>query len=377
MRILWIPHAGWKTPQRAHLFCRVLAERHEVHVTDWTADFQKPRDYLSRRYVENYWYKRRVDQGINVHGIPRLSPALLPSMRAINLEIMDRFVQKIVDEHSIDVVIGSFLARPPKRVRLIIDMFDHNPAFWRAHKKNLAYSREIAAIEAEWIERSERVICVSSVLADLLAQLHGPNISSRVSIIPNAIDFRRYRQASGETVRKRYEVGARKLVGFISALGSFAGAIRYIEAIREADDPSVAHLIVGAGEQLAAAQALAKRWRLSNVIFCGQVKWSEVPDYFAALDLGVIPFDLSDFTHSACPIKLLEYVACNKNVVSTPLEEVRRMNLPGVYLADESPRQFAQEMHRVLRMPSPPIADLAKYDIRNTARTFERILLGA
>src|ERR1043166_1869319 len=54
MRILWVPHTSWHIPQRAHLFCRALAERHEVHVSDWVADFSSLRDYFSLRYLQNF-----------------------------------------------------------------------------------------------------------------------------------------------------------------------------------------------------------------------------------------------------------------------------------------------------------------------------------
>ena len=29
MRILWVPHASWATPQRAHTFCTALARKHD------------------------------------------------------------------------------------------------------------------------------------------------------------------------------------------------------------------------------------------------------------------------------------------------------------------------------------------------------------
>lgn len=76
MKILWIPHTGWHIPQRAHLFCRPLSERHEVHVTDWQADFFSLRDYLSTRYLQNFIYRKYKDGVITVHSIPRISWAL-------------------------------------------------------------------------------------------------------------------------------------------------------------------------------------------------------------------------------------------------------------------------------------------------------------
>jgi hypothetical protein len=54
--------------------------RHELHVTDWVADFASPRNPVSR-YLRNFTYRQRCDGRIWVHGI-RLSPALfLPALR--------------------------------------------------------------------------------------------------------------------------------------------------------------------------------------------------------------------------------------------------------------------------------------------------------
>src|SRR4030067_1390326 len=114
MKILWIPHASWHNPQRAHLFCRALSERHEVHVTDWVADFTSIRDYISRRYLRNFTYRRYKDGQITVHGIPRISPALyLRSLRQFNSLVYSHYLRRIIEKFSIDVVVGTFVAPPP------------------------------------------------------------------------------------------------------------------------------------------------------------------------------------------------------------------------------------------------------------------------
>src|SRR5262245_60821522 len=115
MNILWIPHTAWHIPQRAHLFCRALAERHEVHVTDWVADFASPGDYLTRRYLRNFLYRCYQDGNVIVHGVPRISPAIfVPALRRVNTAIFSRLVAYIIKRYHIDVVVGTFLLPPPK-----------------------------------------------------------------------------------------------------------------------------------------------------------------------------------------------------------------------------------------------------------------------
>ena len=76
MRILWVSHTAWDVPQRAHPFCRALADRHEVHVAEPVTGSTSMSDYLSRRYLRGLTYGAYRDGRIVVHRIPRFSPAL-------------------------------------------------------------------------------------------------------------------------------------------------------------------------------------------------------------------------------------------------------------------------------------------------------------
>lgn len=375
MRILWIPHTAWHIPQRAHLFCRALAERHEVHVTDWVADFASLRDYLSRRYLRNFVYRRYRDGNITVHGVPRISPALfVAGLRHANAAIYSWLVQRIVERNAIDVVVGAHAVRPPKGPRLVFDMVDDNPAYWREHGRNSALACEVAEIESAWIHASDRVVTVSSVLRDKVAQQLGGTGLERLCVIPNGVDLARYRSATGQWVRSRLGIGKHRVTGLISGLGEFSGVLRYLEASRVLRDEPVVHLIVGSGSREGQAKDYVAKHGLPNVIMVGQVSAAEVDQYYAALDVGVIPFDLSDFTHAACPIKLLEYLACGKQVVSTPLEEVKRMRLPGVTFVRPDPDSMAEGLLEALELPAPTTTSLEIYDVSHVVRQYERVL---
>lgn len=374
MRILWIPHTGWHIPQRAHLFCRSLSGQHEVHVTDWVADFTRPSDYLSRRYLRNFTYHRRRDNDITVHGIPRISPALFsPNLRRINQRIFSRYVQRITDQYQIDVVVGTFLASPPAGPRLVLDIFDDNPAYWREYRGRKGLACEIEATEAEWATKADAIVTVSSVLKDKWAR-KGLN---SVEVIPNAINLERFRSIDREEARRLFGLSSeRKVVGFVSRFGEFSGLLTYLRAVKEMDDAALQHLVVGDGELLPQARRFVKDNNLPNVVFTGWVGAEEVTSAYAALDVGVIPFDLSAFTHSAFPIKLLEYLAAGANVVSTSLEEVKRLAFDAVLLADTEPASFAQAIKTAVTRPHREAPDLRAYSISELTNRYEKILRG-
>ncbi|HSH04792.1 MAG TPA: glycosyltransferase [Anaerolineae bacterium] len=374
MRILWIPHTGWHIPQRAHLFCRALAERHEVHVTDWIADFETIRDYMSWRYIRNFRYRYRREGNIHIHGIPRFSPAIFSRfLRQMNYNIYQRYVQKIVDERQIDVVVGTFIAGPPTGVKIVLDIFDDNPAYWREFRGNEALAQEVQDSEALWAQKSDHIVTISTVLKDKFADKVA---GTEITIIPNGVHIDRFKRADGQKIREAYGLGDKRVVGFVSSMGEFVGLQLYMEAIRALNRPEVMHFVVGDGPALPAARRYAEEHGLSNVKFAGWIKSEQVADYFAALDVGVIPFDLANFTHSAFPIKLVEYLACQIPVVSTPLEEIKRLAFPGVLLAEPEAGAFARGMAEALDMRLEAEHQLERYAHANLVAEYEAILEG-
>ncbi len=378
MRILWIPHTGWHIPQRAHLFCRALAERHEVHVTDWAADFTSVRDYLSRRYVRNFVYRQYRDDSITVHGIPRFSPALfVPILRRLNSAIYARFVRHIIAKYKIDAVVGTFVVPPPSAPWLVFDLFDDNPSYWRLYGHRPDYAAEIEQVEHAYLQKADRVVTVSSVLRDYAVSQRRLLRSENVHLIPNGVNIARYQTGDGNRIRKQLGLTDFTIIGLISALGEFTGVLRLIEAFSQLTIPQIALLIVGDGPYLQPARQRARELGLMNVIFTGRVSFDQVAHYYKALDIGVVPFDRSPFTDAACPIKLLEYTAAGKMVVCTDLVEPRQMNFPNVQFVADTPSALAAGIRRVLNVRVQLPANLSDYDIRNLIIRYETVLAGS
>ncbi|MPM46242.1 GDP-mannose-dependent alpha-(1-6)-phosphatidylinositol monomannoside mannosyltransferase [bioreactor metagenome] len=61
-----------------------------------------------------------------------------------------------------------------------------------------------------------------------------------------------------------------------------------------------------------------------RVIFPGMIPYSQVPKYISAMDICIIPFKKGGVSENALPLKLFEYLACGKPVVSSELEGVKK-----------------------------------------------------
>ena len=62
--------------------------------------------------------------------------------------------------------------------------------------------------------------------------------------------------------------------------------------------------------------------RLPNIHWLGGKSYAELPAYMANWDMGWMPFALNEATRFISPTKTLEYMACGRPAVSTPIRDV-------------------------------------------------------
>jgi len=91
--------------------------------------------------------------------------------------------------------------------------------------------------------------------------------------------------------------------------------------------------------------------RLPNVVAIGQQPYSSIPHYGASFDVCLMPWHQNEWIEHCNPIKLKEYLALGKPVVSTPFPELHRYG-DLCYVAKDS-AQFASLIDRALAEDSP------------------------
>lgn len=60
----------------------------------------------------------------------------------------------------------------------------------------------------------------------------------------------------------------------------------------------------------------------NNILLLGSRDYTRLPNYSKAFDVAIIPFVNSELTRNSNPLKLKEYLAAGRSVVSTPIPEV-------------------------------------------------------
>ena len=119
------------------------------------------------------------------------------------------------------------------------------------------------------------------------------------------------------------------VLGSISNQGAWSGCDFLAKlAPRLAKEwPEALIAIIGPGEE---ADKLLSKKLPDNLQVLGAVPPEKIDIYFRAIDIGLIPSDVSAFRNHAFPIKVIEYTAAKEVVVSTPLLELLRLHWPNV-----------------------------------------------
>lgn len=190
---------------------------------------------------------------------------------------------------------------------------------------------------SDWIERrtltaADGVFVVSRALGDYLA---GRGVKAQV--IPNGADPHRFRPAAADHgLRARFP--GRVLVGFAGSFAPFHGLDLLEQAIRR----TPAHFVL-AGDARGLSARLAGR---PNVTFLGSVPHDRMPGILAAMDILVAPYPTQDYFYFS-PIKLFEYMACGRAVVSARLgqiAEVIRHDENGLLYDPARPGDFVESL---------------------------------
>lgn len=201
-----------------------------------------------------------------------------------------------------------------------------------AHAPRPEAQQRLASWEGELIER-----CSAAVVSS--RGLSGPIRARRPELplcrIPNGVDLEAFeRLAKTETAPPELARFPGPRVGFVGALYHWLD-VELIDAVTAAL-PNVGFVFIGP------ADARHTPHPRANVLQLGPVPHERVPACIDAFDVGWLPFRNEAVGRSANPIKLYEYLALGKPVVTTPLADLDEFS--GLVSVGES----AQEVVRLL-----------------------------
>lgn len=201
-----------------------------------------------------------------------------------------------------------------------------------------------------------KIGCLSYVpIKEIKDTIQRMDSSFPVEVFPNAVNPELFQATSIEKAREQidYDLDSDDfVVGFVGSLNGRHRLQELIEGFSEgiADDARSKLLIVGGsedkGEEIGAIRAIAEDAGVNDrILFTGPVAHERVPLLLSACD---ILYGVSDPTVPTAPVKLYEYLACERRVITTSQPElsfVGEHNL-GYVLSTISSETVSRALHQ-------------------------------
>lgn len=210
--------------------------------------------------------------------------------------------------------------RTSKHFKTVLDLADDIPAMIRMTPQIPQPLRPLGGLLGKYYLKK----CINAAdFVTLTTEELNKNLDipkSKFSTIPNGVDiemFRNIKNAKDELGLDGF------IVGYVGVLREWVDLEPIFKALKYLDE-NIKLLVVGSEGRFKEKQELAKKYGIDNrVIFTGMIPYSQVPLYISAMDVGLIPFKLSSVSENALPIKLFEYMACEKPVIATETSAIK------------------------------------------------------
>jgi glycosyltransferase involved in cell wall biosynthesis len=151
----------------------------------------------------------------------------------------------------------------------------------------------------------------------------------KTHVVRTGIDLERYDlNIDGGKIRERY--GIKKddsVLLFMGWLFHFSGLKEVTVELSKikSEKPNVKLLIVGDGDAFDDLQRIRDEYQLDNqVILAGRQPYESIPKFLAAADICLLPAYNNEIMRDIVPIKMYEYMAMGKPVITTKLPGVMK-----------------------------------------------------
>jgi len=371
MRILVVPTTDWlqpAVPTRLHHIFEKINARNEVHVIRFDFGHGEP---LETKII--------IHEARNFG--PRFFAEWTPTYYLANYPSFSSKINQLLRIYDFDVIVlSNFLPayvaakvsmKGPKKV---FDLSDHFPLSAMEYLPKTSLIRKPANYVLEKLFRTTLARVDTSIVSCYALQTYALQMGAKkVHVILNGVDDNFLRQnTNGEKIREKFNLGDSLVIGFVGAIRDYYDMDSLLAAIKKISRKvSVKFLLLGRSIQDSSIQRFRRKiielGLREHIVWPNYLPQDKVPEYIDAMDVCTIPLDPSkSITRYLMPVKLWEYLAMGKPVISASLPEIRRQCGQFVNFAITEMDYYTFFM-QYLREPEPFIKNgkLAKAEARN------------
>ena len=215
---------------------------------------------------------------------------------------------------------------------------------------------EVEPLERQQVERdlmasADRIVAFSSHERDAMVRLYEAD-ASRIMLAPCGVDLSLFRPLDQDSVRDRLGLNGEKVFLYVGRLEPLKGLdlLLHITSHLETSE-KIRVLVVGGGvgeeEEVARLRRLARTLEVEEVFdFVGRVEQEELPLYYNAADVCVVPSYYESFGLAA-----LESMACGTPVVAARvggLSTIIQHGRTGYLKSWRCPEAFANSLEMII-----------------------------
>lgn len=314
-------------PQRPHHLLKYLSKKHEITVLS----------------VNAWWLEDNNDEylvnslnGINYNYI---------SNKRINPTFQELFFIKNIKTSEISnydlhlnfnsMIMGYFITKKMKKLGIptVFDICDDLPEIIKNSSRLPKFSRSISSIVAKYLmNRIVELSCKITYVTPLLSKSYGFPMNKSV-YIPNGVDIDLFSPNRHHLHKKNYFC-----MGFVGVINEWVDLKPVMSALKDLRKfMRIKLIIVGDGERVDEFKKITQDYEISDhVIFKGKLPYHKVVECMSLMDVCFISRKTTKDSQNSHPIKLFEYMALEKPVISTPLAGVQNLVGDMVFYASNS-----------------------------------------
>ena len=222
------------------------------------------------------------------------------------------------------LISGYYIARRLRAqgIDTVYDIADDLPAMVRTSPQIAAVLRPLGGFVADiMIERNikiaQKVTFTTSPLSD---SYHIP--SDKAEYIPNGADVELFKSHPSAQLRKELGLNQAFVLGYVGVLREWIDFEPIFAAVAApiTQFPDIRFLIVGEEGGLEKTRDLATKYGIADkIVFTGTIPYTQVPRYISCMDACLTARKVDPVAEKMLPLKIFEYMACEKPVISTRL----------------------------------------------------------
>lgn len=180
----------------------------------------------------------------------------------------------------------------------------------------------------------------------------------RAIFLDHGVDYEMFAQAENNVNKPDDIAGVKQpIVGFFGGIDDHTSDIAFLEKVTGLL-PEMSFVFVGK-----ASSNCSGLKSHPNVIMLGQKPYQEIPRYGRVFNAAIMPWRQNRWIEACNPIKLKEYLALGKPVISTPFPQLQEYK--DVVYEARTPEEFSEKIKLALKEDSPRLIAARREKVRN------------